>query len=152
MNRTVVAFIVAPLWVSFAAGLIAYISPYPGTTFQDIITGMCLGGLAAYLGEFALGLPAFLFLQSLGMTRLWIMALSGCIIGAVCGVVYTTGVMFYFSLGDIDALIGVLQKLFNGNGNLIQMSLGPSLLGAVGAATFWLVARPVNRQGAATSA
>jgi hypothetical protein len=146
MNRTIIAFIVAPLWVPLAAGGVAYISsfdPYPVPIFWTMV-GLLGSALAAYVGEIALGLPVFLFLRSQGMSRLWIMALSGCVIGAASGVLYWTSIVFYFSAGDI----GALQKLFNGNDNLIQMSLAPSLLGAIVGATFWLVARPDKRQDA----
>jgi hypothetical protein len=152
MNRTIVAFIVAPLWVPLAAGVIAYISsfdPYPTPVFWTMV-GILGSALTAYVGEFALGLPVFLILRSHGMSRLWIVVLFGCIIGAVCGVIYWASIMFFFSAGDIGAFIGAMQKLFNGHGNLIQMSLAPSLLGAIAGATLWLIARPDKRPNADT--
>ena len=150
MNRTIIAFIVAPLWVPLAECGVAFISssdPYSAPIFWTMV-GLLGSALAAYVGELALGLPVFLFLRSHGMSRLWIVIISGYIIGAVCGVMYWTGLIFFSSIGDIGAFIGAIQKLFNGHDNLIQMSLAPSLLGAIVGATVWLVARPDKRQDA----
>ena len=134
VNRTVIAFIVAPLWVPVAAGVVAY--TFEPTDRLSVAVDMLYNAFVAYLGAFALGLPAFLFLRSRKMTTFWIATLSGCIIGGVWGAMFTTGLIFYFGG------IGAIQKLFGGNGNLVQMSLSPALLGMIVGATVWLIVRP----------
>lgn len=134
MNRTVIAFIVAPLWVPVAAEVVAYtLEP---TDSLSVAVDVLYNTFVSYLGAFALGFPAFLFLRSRKMTTFWIATLSGCIIGGVWGAMFTTGLIFY--LGGI----GAIQKLFGGNGNLVQMSLSPAMLGMIVGATVWLIARP----------
>ena len=134
MNRTVIAFIAAPLWVPVAVGVVAY--TLESGHDLSVAVDMLYNAFVAYLGAFALGLPTFLFLRSRKMTTFWIATLSGCIIGGVWGVMFTTGLIFYFGG------IGAIQKLVGGNGNLVQMSLSPTLLGMIVGATVWLIVRP----------
>lgn len=138
MNRTVIAFIVAPFWAPVLAGAV-YISMSPNASnilWSAVAVGVLQSAVVAYLGAFVLGLPALLFLRSRKMTALWVAAVSGCIIGAVWGIMFTTCFLFVF--GGMDAV----QKALSGNGNLIQMSFSPALLGTIVGTTFWLIARP----------
>jgi Na+(H+)/acetate symporter ActP len=145
VNRTVIAFIVAPLWVPVAAGVAAS-TLEPGDNLS-VAVDMFYNAFVAYLGAFALGLPAFLFLRYRKMTTFWIATPTGCIIGGVWGVIFTTSLIFY------GGGIGVIQKVFGGSGNLVQMSLSPALLGIIVGATVWLIVRPdrQKREGGTTN-
>lgn len=147
MKRTVIAFIVAPLWAPFAYGVARF---FLGTPYypDPIIWELVAAFLITLGGELLLGFPAFLFLRSHRMTAFWVAPVSGCIVGATWGIVFagcflvSTGVMYY----GIEKSVEVFQKLFNGGGNLSQISLGPALLGTIVGTTLWLIARPDRRE------
>jgi hypothetical protein len=78
MNRSLVAFLVAPLWVPLVmtplASLYMFSSPNQGpwvviTTFPGVVFG--------YGGTLAFGLPAFAVLRSRQMTAFWIAPVLG---------------------------------------------------------------------------
>jgi hypothetical protein len=134
MNRTVIAFFIAPLWVPLIvapyAALVLF--PYPAQWHWIIIT-VVLSATFTYLGVFALGFPAFRVLRSRNLTALWIAAGLGFIVGAVTWAVFMA--CFALSLGE--GLHGVHGAL--SSHSIFVLLTG--LLGMLVGTTFWLIAR-----------
>jgi hypothetical protein len=132
MNRTVTAFLVAPLWVPAAvAPLAAQMFPRVAER-QWIYITLIIATIFAYGGTLVLGVPAFLALRARRYTAFWIAAALGFVVGGLTWFVFF--VLFALSLG-----IGI------GWPNAVDMSRGlllPGVLGSIVGATLWLIARP----------
>jgi hypothetical protein len=142
MNRSFVAFLVAPLWVPLVmiplASLYMFSSPNQGPWVAITIF---LGVIFGYGGTLAFGLPAFAVLRSRQVTAFWIAPVLGFIIGAVTWQIFMVFFALMMSDGHLStAAHGIKQTL----GDPVKMlfAVGPGGLGALVGATLWLIARP----------
>lgn len=137
MRRTVLAFLIAPLWVPAGAWpYAAYMFPYPGQQHWILMTTI-VATVFAYGGTAALGIPAFLLLRARKYTSFWIAPVLGFAAGVATWQVFL--VLFGLSLGHSWSF--VLRELVNGSARLDNyLPAGP--LGSAIGATLWLVARP----------
>jgi hypothetical protein len=77
MRRTVLAFLIAPLWVPAGAWpYAAYMFPYPEQQHWILMTTI-VATVFAYGGTAALGIPAFLLLRARKYTSFWIAPVLG---------------------------------------------------------------------------
>ncbi len=138
MNRPIVAWIVAPLWVPAAAVPFAvYAFPYPGQ-FHWVLITLILAAVFTYLGMFALGIPAARILRSFGVSGILPAIGLGFIAGELTWALF--GLCFGLFLGEgihgFEYFFTSLTKT-NPIGLLV-----PATLGALVGATFWIIARP----------
>jgi hypothetical protein len=133
MNRTVLAFIAAPLIVPII--LVPYFAakaPNIGVLFPLIMSTF-----VSYIGVFMFGLPAYLLLRTNHLTSFLISIPLGFAIG---------GVMLFISNAILALLLdqgisGIREALANtGTLSYVLWPFGP--LGALVGIVLWLIARP----------
>ncbi len=134
MKRTVLGFMVAPLWVPMAFAAALWLT---GGQSGAIVQISWLSFVFGYAGACLLGVPAFAWLRARGLTAAWVNAIAGFALGGV--VLYLVLVMVGLLLGA-----GVEQSLF---GALVSFTTwGPWIIvcpvGSLVAITVWLIARP----------
>jgi hypothetical protein len=142
MNRTALAFLIAPLWVPAATAFYGvYLFPKPKQGHWIFFTTV-VGAVFAYGGVLLLGTPAFLILRAHKLTAFWIAPVLGFFVGVITCSVFL--VFLGLSLGN--SLPFSLHELA---ANPVSWSSGffpTGALGAIVGATLWLIARP-NRNG-----
>jgi hypothetical protein len=136
--RPLMAFLCAPLWVPLIVVLVASGMPTPsGPSASGLLIFAVISAFFAYLGMVVIGIPAYLFLRWRRWTTLWPAAAVGFVGGIVMSIVF--GVVFFSVWGGwakaLDVVLGAppSDQLF---------SLGLALVGALVAATAWLIIRP----------
>jgi hypothetical protein len=137
VSRTVLAFLIAPLWVPAAvAPYASHVFPYPEQRHWIFITTI-IGSIFAYGGVAALGMPTFFVLRARKCTAFWIAPALGLVVGISTWLVFI--ILFGLSLGNSWAFVS--HDLANNSAHWWGFSATGALGAAVGA-TFWLVARP----------
>jgi hypothetical protein len=132
VNRTVLAFLVAPLWVTFAAAIIAVIAfPYAGQG-QWILISIIIGTVVGYGPTWLLGGPVFLLLRRRNHTSLWLALVLGFVTGGAAWLGF--GVLFALWLRSSPLFTADLINFF--------WVLGTGTLGSIVGASLWLIARP----------
>ncbi len=135
MNRTLVAFLIAPLVVP--ALMFFYLRGLASTDFWHAFS-LVISVIFAYTGVWVLGFPAYLFLRARRWTGFWLAPVLGFVIGAVMWLVF--GVALSVSLGH--SLAAAIPDVIR-DPNMLGGVLWPSgIAGAATGATFWLIARP----------
>lgn len=136
MNRSVIAFVVAPLSVPLVVSICWFVrDPGIGGVIATIIA---VSAILTYTGTFAFGIPAFLFLRSRNLTAFWIAPITGFIIGATMSTIVTASYMVGLGGSLQDAINEIHEELTKS-----QSLLGwPGLLGTIVGVTLWLIARP----------
>jgi hypothetical protein len=123
-HRTVIAFFVAPIAPIIAFTLITTASP---AEFARSLAGLLLlGALPSYIAAFWLGVPAYLWLVSRGLTGLHWFLIGGFIIGGASAAL----VILAFTR-EIATAFGA------------SFSFG--LYGVASALVFWIIAWPKHR-------
>ncbi len=144
MNRTALAFLIAPLWVPAATAPYAvYMFPYPEQRHWIFITTI-IGAIFAYGGVLTLGAPAFLILRARRRTAFWIAPVVGFGVGVLTGFIFF--VLFGLSLGN--SLTFVWHDLAAKSASWSSPFFPIGALGAVVGATLWLIARPDRERSA----
>ena len=87
--RTLIAFLVAPLWVVAPVGLLAITmtTPHPWQN-PSMYAIVATGTLFGYGGTVILGLPALYILRARGYTAFWVALLTGFTAGALTWLVF----------------------------------------------------------------
>jgi len=134
MNRSIIAFLVAPLTVPVL--LLPYIRAL-SNTFGISVFALEIATVMAYAGAILFGVPAYSFLRARDWTAPWIALIFGFAIGAAMWVVFM--VIFALSLGE--GASGVLLALTN-LGTLKGAVWPGGITGAVTGIIFWMIARP----------
>jgi len=139
MNRTALAFVIAPLWVPLLLGAGAWFVEVNG---QIVAFVVAVSALVSYGGTYLLGAPAFMFLRSRSCTAPWIAVVLGFAVGALAYQVFQF--LFSLSLGNsVQLTLATFQKMFAewSPASLLAVG-GPGLLGALVGITLWVIARP----------
>lgn len=142
MRRTIIAFLVAPLWVPLVFGLYAgFTSPPKFFGEPDkamwIIRSIAAGFIAGYLATFVLGFPIHLLLRAVH-ARFWPYALAWL----------GTGILFWFlaTLASGLAVTGeisfVMRELIETVWFRPHIPLAAGALGLLVGASLWRIARP----------
>jgi hypothetical protein len=141
MNRTVAAFLIAPLWAVAATVIFAF-HAFPHSEQQPwIYITVTIGAAFAYGGTAVLGIPAFLFLRRRQQNSFWIAVLAGFVAGAI-----TWNVFFVlFGLSLENRLAFIWQQM--GRTTSLEATLFVGVLGSAIGATLWLIARPDLKRG-----
>jgi hypothetical protein len=95
MNRSIIAFLVAPLAAPVL--LIPYVRSMT-TTSTWFVFALIISAIMAYAGVFIFGVPAYFFLRTRSWTALWIAPLVGFLIGALMWLVF--GAIFALVLDE----------------------------------------------------
>lgn len=139
MNRTALAFGIAPLWVPLLVGGGKW---FLDSSPQSVPFAVIVSTFSAYGGTYLLGAPAFAFLRSRGYTARWLSIVLGFAVGTLVFLVF----LFLFSLALVNSVefaLAYIQVRFTvwNLSNLIAV-VAPGLLGALVGITIWMVARP----------
>jgi hypothetical protein len=140
MSRPAIAFIVAPFWVPLVVGSLTAVPPVSDTlpTYWWALTGL-VSWFFAYLGAFALGVPAFLFfLRARGMTALWFSAVLGFVAGAITWAIFWVCLVQFLGV-KLRGAEGAVVEALKFHGMLFSAA---GLLGLLVGVTIWLIARP----------
>jgi hypothetical protein len=139
MKRTVVAFLVAPLWVP-AAGVVYTAYQVPFLKPSNLVYVTIVWAILAYSGALILGLPAFYALGLLGVrnrTSFW----SAIALGLEMGVLTFFGFsIFFFGLFAPDFSIAFVLNQWT-HLSLWWDALQFGVLGSIVGITLWLIAR-----------
>lgn len=136
-SRTVLAFALAPLWVTAATALFAVQAfPYPAQRHWIIITTV-IGTIFAYAGTIVLGAPAYWFLGSRNFRGPSVAIALGIGIGGLTWACFLF--LFPISLGEGAA---VAWQALTTNPAIWQSFLPACVLGSIVGITLWLIARP----------
>jgi hypothetical protein len=134
MNRTAIAFFVAPLAATML--LVPYIHSMKAAP-SLFVFALEISLVVAYGGSVIFGIPAYLLLRAHNWTAFWIAPLVGFLIGMVMWLVFSA--LFALMLGE--GTLGVHLTLTDAN--MLKGLIWPGgVLGAVVGAAFWLIARP----------
>jgi hypothetical protein len=135
--RTFLAFLVAPLWVVAAVGLLAVVitTPHP---WQDpwMYSIVATGAIYGYGGTVIIGVPAFYILRARGYTALRVALATGFAAGVLTWLGFLAAISVLLHAAVDHLLVGFATS---------PRSLAfwvAGLLGAVVGATIWLIARP----------
>lgn len=135
MNRTLIAFLVAPLVVP--ALMFFYLRGLSSTDFWYAFS-LVISVIVSYAGVWILGFPTYRFLRARQWTSFWLAPVPGFVIGAAMLLVF--GVVLNVSFGhSLASAVSTVMK----DPNMLRGALWPGGVG--GAATgvvFWLIARP----------
>ncbi len=139
IDRTVLAFLVAPLWVPIATAMYVYavgMFPNPEQRPWIYITTL-IGALFGYGGVWAIGLPAFRILRAKGLSSGWIAIVMGFVVAVLTWHIFE--LLFALSLGNSLNFVW-----HNWTTSAVQWALilGIGALGVVVGGTLWLIARP----------
>jgi hypothetical protein len=139
VNRSVRAFIVAPLWVpAVVAALGASMFPYPGEIHWVVIS-TAVAAAFGYLGAAVLGVPAFRLLRSHALTGPLAALGMGVVIGEITWALF--GLCFGLVLGEGPA--GFVDFIRDAIGGDVFGLLIPAVLGALVGGTYWAMDRPL---------
>ena len=141
MNRTAVAFALAPLWVPVLMAPLAghVIFPYPEQAHW-VGTAIFLAAIFGYCGAYLFGFPAFCFLRARGLTAWWISVVLGFAIAVIVLAIFAGLFALLLGASMLDAMFGSL-RIFYWEGTGV-VGLAGSLVGI----TLWLIARPDRTQ------
>ena len=123
IERTITAFLVAPLIASAVAFVVSF------AVYRQIMAGVIFASITAGLGYFAavvLGIPVYWLLRWRNLTSSWISVASGALIAMTTGV-FIWGVQ---ANHDFTWLLGITGTL-----------------GMIAGLTFWEIARPDRQHG-----
>lgn len=139
MNRTALAFAIAPLWVPVLLGGGVWLVK---DNVQTVPLVTMVSVLFSYGGTYLIGAPTFLFLRSRGYTAHWLAVVIGFAVGALTYFLF----LFLFSLAlgnSVEFTLSTFQTMFAewSPNNLITVGV-PGLLGALVGITLWVIARP----------
>jgi hypothetical protein len=134
MNRSIIAFLVAPLAAPVL--LIPYIRSMT-TTSTWFVFALIISAIMAYAGVFIFGVPAYFFLRTRSWTALWIAPLVGFLIGAVMWLVFSA----IFALVLDEGISGVRLALTD-PATLRGVIWPGGIIGAAIGIILWLIARP----------
>lgn len=139
MNRTALAFGIAPLWVPFlVGGGMWFLDGGP----QSVPIAVMVSVVFAFGGTYLIGAPAFIFLRSRGYTARWL----AFVLGAVIGTLSFQAFLFLFSLAlgnSVELTLATTHKMLTEWNPSSLMAVGaPGLLGALVGITIWMIARP----------
>ncbi|MSP77458.1 MAG: hypothetical protein EXR12_15120 [Rhodospirillaceae bacterium] len=147
MNRTIVAFLVAPLWVPLAFMIVGAF----GRQMELAALYAVSGGMATYAATLIFGYPALALMWRCKLTGPWTAAVVGLAIGILSFFTFMIGVGLFL----VDAKGGSVRKMLrNDIDNLInarislvdfQGLVAPGLVGVVIGLTLWAIARPDRR-------
>jgi hypothetical protein len=129
--RHAVAFLVAPLWVPLVA--VTYTAadgPQPPNGAGLMLIAV-VGAIASYVIMTVVGIPAYLVMRWRRWRALWIAMAAGFVTGVVMWNLFAV----YFLGGWIYAI-----KALSASNHLIDLL--PASVGALVAATAWLIVRP----------
>jgi hypothetical protein len=143
MKRTVVAFLLAPLWVP-AAEVIYTAHRIPFLKPRHLVILTILWAIFAYGGALILGLPAFYLLGFFGVrnrTSFWLTIALGFGIAVLTVIGFSA---FFFGLFAPDFSIGFVFNQWT-HLSLWLDALPIGVLGSIVAGTLWLIARPDRR-------
>jgi hypothetical protein len=139
--RTVLAFCIAPLGYPGALSALSAFRGFPSDTLASIALFFLP---VSYVGTLLVGVPAYRFLCTHGLTAFWVAPVAGSVVGAALSVAVYLGVIF--SLGLNFSLGG------EGIGSL-RTVLGFAETGGLGGATvgilLWLIGRPDRQRRSA---
>jgi hypothetical protein len=139
MERPILAFAIAPLWVPAAVAPYAtlYLFPYAAQAHWVVIATV-VSAFFAYLGTLAIGLPVFLLLRAKQITSIWAGIVLGFVVGGVTWLVFE--LCFGLSLGNSVAnMAGRLQANWLPELSAFGVT---GTLGMLVGVTIWLIARP----------
>lgn len=143
MNRTILAFTIAPLWVPLLLFLFArlVIFPYPEQG-NSVVLAVFVSLVFSYGGTILVGAPAFAFLRSRNLTAPWIAVVLGFAIGAM--VFFVFYVLFGLALGNsTQDTLRITQSVFTAERLWGISFIGvPGSIGALVGFTLWMIARP----------
>ena len=143
MTRTILAFIVAPLWVPLVILFITSFFRPLDTEYSNAAIATVFVSLVFSSGCTVLfGVPAFRFLRSRNLTAPWIAVIVGFTVGAA--VVLIAAILFALSLGNnvLHSLATVQSMFANGKPRDLLWLGGAGSLGALVGITLWMIARP----------
>jgi ABC-type transport system involved in multi-copper enzyme maturation permease subunit len=144
MKRTVVAFLLAPLWVPAAeVAYTAYKIPFLKPRY--LVIGAIISAIFAYGGALIFGLPAFHALGFFGVRNrksFWIATVLGFGIGVLTALCF---LVFCFSLFAPDFNIAFVLNQWNWSAFWWEY-LPMGVLGSIVGGTLWLIARPDRRR------
>ena len=133
------AFLYAPLWVPLIVVLVASGMPGPGTPqASGLLIIAVVAAFFAYVGMVVIGIPAYLFLRWRQWTSLWPAAAVGFIGGFAMATLVGLALVGFWS-GWTTA---VRKVVLHPSANDLLAGLVSSLVGALVAATAWLIIRP----------
>lgn len=135
MNRTLVAFLVAPLVVP--AFMLFYLRGLSSTDFWQTFS-LVVSVIVAYTGVWVLGFPTYLFLRARQWTSFWLAPVLGFVIGAAMMLVFGVGFTVLLGHSLVSAVSDVMRDPNMLRGALWQGGVAGAATGAV----FWLIARP----------
>lgn len=121
IERTVTAFLAAPLISSAAAFVVSF------AMYRDIQTAFIFAAITAsfgYFGAVVLGIPVYRLLRWRNLTSSWVSIVSGALIAMATGVFIWGDQVNH----DFTALLGITGAL-----------------GMIGGLSFWEIARPDRR-------
>jgi hypothetical protein len=143
MNRTQIAFLVAPLWVPLVMLLLAKFDlfPYDHQGVWIAIT-IVLAAFFGYAGTFIFGVPAFMFFRSRGFTSCWLAGILGFCIGAIV----MSAFVFFFALAlqsSVEEAANTALSIFDPwKSNQLFSALLAGSIGSLVGITLWFIARP----------
>src|SRR6476620_2710474 len=136
-DRTVLAFLVAPLWVPIATAIYAVrIVPYAEQRHGIYMTTL-IGALFGYGAVWAIGFPAFRILRARGFSSYWAAIIIGFVVALLTWHIFK--VLFALSLGNSLSFVWQDWAAKDVQWALI-LTIGA--LGSVVGGTLWLIARP----------
>ncbi len=137
MSRAQIAWLVAPLWVPVFLGSYAAFETFPDSTqYWWVAFVAIISALFAYLGMFAIGYPAFRFLETRNMTSLWVAAAVG-----FAAAILTSMIVLVCLVLALGGDLREIALLFHQD-TTVPFAIFLGLLGTLVGATFWLIARP----------
>jgi hypothetical protein len=134
MNRSIIAFLVAPLAAPVL--LIPYVRSMT-TTSTWFVFALIISAIMAYAGVFIFGVPAYFFLRTRSWTALWIAPLVGFLIGALMWLVF--GAIFALVL---DEGISGVRLVLTDPATLRGVIWPGGIIGAAIGIILRLIARP----------
>jgi hypothetical protein len=142
MSRSVIAFLVAPLWVPLLVTPYCYLFVFPhAEQGRWVVISAILSAIFSYGGTVLLGVPIFSILRARNLTASWIAIAIGFVIGAVVFEVFLVllGLSLYggnFKLAMKTFYETILDPI------KLMFLVWPGSLGGIVGITLWLIARP----------
>jgi hypothetical protein len=142
MKRTLLAFLLAPLWAP-AFALVSALRTLLPLRIEVSVLGVVAAAVLGYVGAIVLGLPAYLAFRRLRWTKVWPMIGVGFVIGDIMWLgLFSMLVMALSVKPPEEVFVQRLKSL----STLAGMVLIPGAIGALVGFTLWFIARPDRRQ------